>query len=327
MANSCEKAKLFFGTCQTIYNVFSSSTKRWSLLHEYIDELTLKSLCATRWESRIESVKAIKTQLSQIKEALKKLAKVSDDAKLCRDALSLVNGEFSSFEFVLSLVIWYDILYRINLVSKKLQSNDMLIDVAIKNLEGLISYFKNYRESGFENAILQAEQIAETIGVEPEFPIKRAPCRKKHFDEIPNTEREQQSAKDNFRTDCFLVLVDMALTQLNSRFEQMKYFESIFGFMFDASKLAYLDDKSLKECCSNLESALTNDKDYDTDGNDLFMELQILQDMLPNGAYEGERLGLPSLPVKLQPFPGGRTGGLLLCNDDNSGLLLCIHVS
>ncbi|GKD12663.1 zinc finger MYM-type protein 1-like protein [Tanacetum coccineum] len=53
----------------------------------------------------------------------------------------------------------------------------------------------------------------------------------------PNTEREQQSAKEQFKTDYFLVVVDMALVQLNSRFEQMKHFESIFGFMFDASKL------------------------------------------------------------------------------------------
>ena len=51
MANSCHKAKTFFGTCQTIYTVFSNSTKRWSVLLEYIDDLTLKSLCATRWES------------------------------------------------------------------------------------------------------------------------------------------------------------------------------------------------------------------------------------------------------------------------------------
>ncbi|GKB11402.1 zinc finger MYM-type protein 1-like protein [Tanacetum coccineum] len=298
--NFLEKnAKLFFGTCQTIYTVFSSSTKQWSVLLEYINELTLKSLCATRWESHIESVKAIKTQLPQIKESLKKLAKVSEDGKLCRDALSLVNGEFSSFDFVLSLVIWYDILFRINLVSKKLQSNEMLIDVALKNLKGLVSYFENYRETGYENAISQAEQIAETIRVEPEFPVKRTPYRKKHFDEIPNTEREQQSAKENFRTDYFLILVDMALTQLNSRFEQMKYFESIFGFMFDASKLFYLDDTNLKECCSNLESALTNDKDCDIDGNDLFMELQILQDMLPNGAYEGER---PWTSIQIMEF-------------------------
>ena len=79
----------------------------------------------------------------------------------------------------------------------------------------------------------------------------------------------------------------------------MKYFESIFGFMFNASKLAYLDDKNLKECCLNLESALTNDKDCDIDGNDLFMELQILQDMLPNGAYEGE---IPWTSIQIMEF-------------------------
>ncbi|PRQ51479.1 hypothetical protein RchiOBHm_Chr2g0144921 [Rosa chinensis] len=36
----------------------------------------------------------------------------------------------------------------------------------------------------------------------------------------------------------------------------MKTFESIFGFLFDASKLAYLDDDELKSCCKNLETAL-----------------------------------------------------------------------
>ena len=119
MTNFCHKAKTFFGTCQTIYNVFSSSTKRWSILLEFIDELTLKSLFATRWESHIESVKAIKSQFFQIRKALEKLAEGSDDAKVCRDAESLLNGEFSNFVFILSLVIWHEILFRINLISKK----------------------------------------------------------------------------------------------------------------------------------------------------------------------------------------------------------------
>ena len=57
---------------------------------------------------------------------------MSDDGKVCRDAESLVNGEFSNFEFILSLVIWHEILFRINLVSKKLQSKDMILDVTIK---------------------------------------------------------------------------------------------------------------------------------------------------------------------------------------------------
>ena len=213
--------------------------------------MTLKSLSATRWESHVENVKAIKTQFSQIKQALIQLTKVSEDGKVCRDAESLINGEFSSFEFILSLVIWYEILFKINVVSKKLQSTDMLLDVAVQNLKGLVNTFTTYRETGLDKAIIEAKEIAEKNDIEPEFPVKRVSCRKKQFDEIPDTEREQQTAKENFRTDYFLVLVDIALLQLNSRFEQMKYFESIFGFMFDASKLVYLNDDLLKEYCLN----------------------------------------------------------------------------
>ncbi|PWA38732.1 hypothetical protein CTI12_AA578690 [Artemisia annua] len=99
----------------------------------------------------------------------------------------------------------------------------------------------------------------------------------------------------------------MALVQLNSRFEQMEYFESIFGFMFDASKFTYLDDADLKECCLNLESALTNDEDCDIDDKDLFIESQILQEMLPNGAYDGERpwssIEIMEFTKKMDMFP------------------------
>ena len=79
MAKSCLRAKSFFGACQAIYTVFSNSTKRWRVLLEYLDGLTLKSLSTTRWESHIDNVKAIKTQDAQIKEALFKLAQISDE--------------------------------------------------------------------------------------------------------------------------------------------------------------------------------------------------------------------------------------------------------
>ncbi|XP_052624958.1 uncharacterized protein LOC111902786 [Lactuca sativa] len=286
MANSCQKAKTFFGTCQTLYNVFSNSTKRWSVLLEFVDDLTLKSLSATRWESHIECVKAIKTQFYQIRKAFKKLSIISDNGQVCRDADSLVNGEFSSFEFILSLVIWYDILYKINLVSKKFQSKEMLLDVAVKNLEGLINYFEEYRESGFDFAISEAKEIANSVKVKPEFPQKRNKKRKQHFDEIPNTEREHQSSQEAFKRDYFFILVDMALVQLKSRFEQMQYFESIFGFLFDGSKLVSLVDDELKKCCLNLESNLKNGEDYDIDGDGLFIELKLLQKMLPDEAYK-----------------------------------------
>ncbi|XP_012851422.1 PREDICTED: uncharacterized protein LOC105971122 [Erythranthe guttata] len=166
MANSCVRAKSFFGACQCIYNVFANSTKRWNVLLEYVDELTLKSLSTTRWESHIESVKAIKTQASKIREALFKLVEISEDAKLSRDAETLAS--------------------------------------------------------------------------------------------------------------------DIAIGQLKSRFEQLQYFESIFGFLFDVTKLISLDDGDLMNACVKLENALKHGDASDIDAKCLCSELEVLRVMLPN---------------------------------------------
>jgi hypothetical protein len=54
---------------------------------------------------------------------------------------SLAENELGDFEFVSSSIIWYEILSVINMVSKELQSKDMLIDIAIESVQGLISFF------------------------------------------------------------------------------------------------------------------------------------------------------------------------------------------
>ena len=59
--------------------------------------------------------------------------------------------ELEIFEFLLGVTIWYEILYAANLVSKTLQSKFTGIDVAIEQLQGLLSFFEKYREDGFEN--------------------------------------------------------------------------------------------------------------------------------------------------------------------------------
>ena len=39
------------------------------------------------------------------------------------------------------MIIWYDILFVVNSISKKLQSKDIGMDVPIEQLKGLISFF------------------------------------------------------------------------------------------------------------------------------------------------------------------------------------------
>ena len=62
----------------------------------------------------------------------------------------------------MAIVIWYEVLYAVNLVSKHLQAKDMLIDVAIEKVQGLLSFLNGYRETVF----LEALEIAKGIALE-----------------------------------------------------------------------------------------------------------------------------------------------------------------
>ena len=75
------------------------------------------------------------------------LAQTSEDPKIHSEADCLITYEIESFEFLLDMTIWYDILFAVNSISKNLQSKDMHIDVAIDQLKGLTSHFKEYREN------------------------------------------------------------------------------------------------------------------------------------------------------------------------------------
>lgn len=111
--------------------------------------LTPKSFSSTRWESPVDSVKAIKTQMSDFREVLLEVSEKDLDSNIQSKAKYLATNEFGDFGFLMSIIIWFEILSAINVVSKLLQSKDMIIDVAIEKITGLILFFKEYRETGF----------------------------------------------------------------------------------------------------------------------------------------------------------------------------------
>ncbi|KAJ9541892.1 LOW QUALITY PROTEIN: hypothetical protein OSB04_028398 [Centaurea solstitialis] len=242
MANSCEKAVKFFGVVQRLYTLFADSTKRWKILKDNLSEksFTLKSLSTTRWESRVESVKAIVTQAPEIVEALHQLANEETDVKIKSEATCLAEYEFRSFEFITGMVIWYHILVKVNNLSVELQSESMRIDEAMSSVGVLIEFFKDYREHGFEKALNCAQDIASDLGIDPVFvkkKNKRKIRKKRHFDEddIVSSEPVQElSPQETFRIQYFVYIVDQAIGSLERRFEQYKQYEDIFGFLFTA---------------------------------------------------------------------------------------------
>ena len=90
----------------------------------------------------------------------------------------MATNELGDFVFIVAIVIWYEVLSAINLVSKQLQANDMLIDIAIEKVQGLISFSTKYRETGFPNALESTKEITCEMDVEPTFRTKRKIKRK-----------------------------------------------------------------------------------------------------------------------------------------------------
>jgi len=159
-------------------------------------------------------VQPIMYQTPQIRKALKELEKSTTDDRdpaAVSDAQSLFSA-LGTFEVIAGMVIWNDILFSINMVSKKLQSKIVCLDTTLKQIEGVISYFQKFRNEGFDSSIEIAKAIASDMDIEPTFPIKRQGKRKRQFDEINDQDEElQRSSLESFKVEYFLVIVDAAI--------------------------------------------------------------------------------------------------------------------
>ncbi|XP_022552196.1 zinc finger MYM-type protein 1-like [Brassica napus] len=266
IASSSSIAISFFGIIQRIYCLFASSTNNCDVFREIVNGVTAP----------------------QIREALIYLAENSANPGTKSEAESLAMSEtygIGSFEFLIGMIIWYELLFVVNKVSKILQSKDMDIDIAIAQVKGLISFFKDYRETGFQAAKVEAEKIAIAMEIDHVFSVKvkRFIKKKQYHDEEPRKDDEDVifTAEENSRINYFIKIVDQSLVSFEKRFDQLQSYEKTFGFLFDLKKLQLTNDDELMVSCVNLEVFLKHGDRSDIDGNELFMELKLLRGSLP----------------------------------------------
>ncbi|KAL4097879.1 hypothetical protein QTP88_022582 [Uroleucon formosanum] len=255
-ANSSTIALLFFGTVERIYSIFSSSTQRWDILKKHCNLLTVKKWAETRRESRLESVKSIRFQFKQLTDALKELFNTTTDG------INLVR-----------------ILLKTNIVSKSLQSIETDISLSENLLKGLMDFFEEYRENGFEKAKLEANILAKSAEVPQIFKLSRLQKKARMF----NYESEDNSAADGetiFRTTFFIIIINQALSSLNLRFNQFKIYNEKFGFLFHIGKLKEMEDDELMKNCKDLHIYLMDGEHKDIDGNELYHEFQIFKSLM-----------------------------------------------
>lgn len=273
-ASSCVQAKSFFGLLQRLYTLFAGSSQRWAILNAHVKSLSLKPLSETRWECRVASVKAVKYQLSDICDALKDLAENTTDCQLVSECHS-IEKEITTYEFVVSLVIWYDILTKINVISKMWQSENMHLDVAIQHLDAFTNWLDNYRENGFQSSLVTAREIAEENDIDRQFKEVRRRRKKRHFDCEGEDEAHELNAEEIFKINYFYVIVDNVRASCHPRFEALKHHESIFGFMYNIKRLKEISDSELLKQCSDLQISMTVGESCDIDGHELYEELNM----------------------------------------------------
>ncbi|KAL5547114.1 hypothetical protein UlMin_006801 [Ulmus minor] len=196
MANYCPKAVSFFGALQRIYSLFQ-------LLQR--DEKSLQSMC---------NVSLLSHCRKHIGKVVLRVLKHKEDAKTKIDAKTLATYNIQNVEFLLGMVIWYDLLYVVNNVSKILQREDMQIDVASREL----------KKTRFEEAMINAKEIASEMEIEPVFMEKQTLDIKKQLDESVS-EVVTQSAVEPFKVNYFLHIIDHALSSFKTIDLAMLYVE------------------------------------------------------------------------------------------------------
>lgn len=300
MAKCCPEGMTFFGILQRLYLLFSGSGKRWEILRQFVTDLTPKPLCETRWECRVDSVKAVRYQAGNFYDALVKLSEETNDPKTRSETESLAN-ELKNFKFLVSLCFWYDLLFRINTVSKELQGLTADFSDALNGLEGICTWLTDYRQNGFSSSLINAREIAEDLDTEPVFKATRIRKRRRMFDyeQYEGEDVGGRNAQEDFRINCFNMIVDTAIASLQRRFEQLRNHNQIFGFIYNFKELP---KSVLKSCGKNLEDVLTHGESRDVDGYMLAEEMDVLKYVFPDSVHGDLRKMLTFLSIKGRSF-------------------------
>jgi len=162
------QAMHFFGTIERIFTIFSASTTCWDIFKKHCHRWTVKKWSETRWESRHSNIKAVRFQLKEIIDALNEIYETTNDSLLSSETNSLAN-EIITYEFLISLCIWYDILSEVNIVNKSLQNPQTNSETSAKLLKALQVFLTEYRDNRFEKAKIEANDLAKVLGAEPVF--------------------------------------------------------------------------------------------------------------------------------------------------------------
>ena len=250
--------------------LFSSSAQRWEILKKHV-ELSIKSQSDTRWESRIKCIKPLRYNLKEVLLALKDLEAISierKDGRAASETKSLI-AHLSKWSFLLSVFIWYDILFQVNKASKILQSYGVSLHTMETEIQATEKFLQNYRTTGYDSAATSAVEIAQELDIDPSFPPSRSGKKRRLFD-YQGEEEQRATPELKFKSNFFYPLVDQAIMSIKERFNLLREVSSAFSFLYTRDKLLLVQqENALLTCCKEFQK-----KFGDIDSDEMSAELQ-----------------------------------------------------
>jgi len=64
------------------------------------------------------------------------------------------------FKVLISLNVWYDLLFQVNIVNKSMEGFTIDIEMASSLLDNCVEYINKYRETGYTDASNSSKEIA-----------------------------------------------------------------------------------------------------------------------------------------------------------------------
>lgn len=224
-AECCTATVVFFGFVQELYNYFSPSAYRWSILKDHLaknNTPVVKSLSETRWSARTDAVKALAKGYKDIQASLKQLSEDPTVKPACRFEAQSLETKFQNFETSFLLVMWSDILERVDKCSNNLQSETLNLEAGIKQLKTL-EEFLNAKRNEFD----VYEQSAISIAGCGSPSYTRVRKRKVFADETRGAGVEGTlDERTAFKNNVFLKIIDSLIANLARR---RKAYEVVFS--------------------------------------------------------------------------------------------------
>lgn len=268
---SCSAANKYFLFLQHLYNFFSASTKRWSLLMKHLDKYNqehqtneklnvVKDLSDTRWSARYDASNALKKGYNLIVQCLDDISNDSLNNEITRVEAKSLHKQLGKNETAFMINFWTAILQRNEHVNKNLQSPSLTLDTCIDLYKSLEAYFQEMRKTRFQEFFDETVKLTgeKWPSVEEQTNEKRVRKKKLHFDEA--TTHTVFNYKEKLEYENYNSVLDVLIAELSRRRESYSMIHELFDFLIHIENT---DDEKIKTDARNLIAMYVEDLNDD----------------------------------------------------------------